>query len=358
MLRKFLIFFLTFVPFIYVNAQDSTTKKGILTVTGSIDAYYRYNFQNAKDSGYLNNYTSFTNSQNSFELGMASVKADYAIGKVDGVFDLGFGRRAEEFSYTDGEADQGKSGVLSLVAVKQAYLSFAPSSKVKFTMGKWSTHVGYELLDAYLNRNYSMDYLFSYGPFSHKKLKMDVTPSSNVGFMVGVANPTDFTTASFAKKNFLAQLHLASTNTKLNAYINYVGGKDPGDKMVNQFDAVVTGVVSSKFNIGLNGSVKSVKPDGGESDSWWGTAAYLNFDPSSALGITLRGEYFDDKKGVTGVVNTSVFDATLSFNIHIDNLTIIPELRLDAAQDPIFFKNSGEAIKSTGSFILAATYHF
>jgi len=104
--------------------------------------------------------------------------------------------------------------------------------------------------------------------------------------------------------------------------------------------------------------VKSVKPDGGESDSWWGTAAYLNFDPSSALGITLRGEYFDDKKGVTGVVNTSVFDATLSFNIHIDNLTIIPELRLDAAQDPIFFKNSGEPIKSTGSFILAATYHF
>ena len=101
MLRKFLIFFLTFVPFIYVNAQDSTTKKGILTVTGSIDAYYRYNFQNAKDSGYLNNYTSFTNSQNSFELGMASVKADYAIGKVDGVFDLGFGRRAEENSRPD-----------------------------------------------------------------------------------------------------------------------------------------------------------------------------------------------------------------------------------------------------------------
>jgi hypothetical protein len=47
---------------------------------------------------HTNNYTSFTNSQNSFELGMASIKADYSIGKVDGVIDLGFGRRAEEFS--------------------------------------------------------------------------------------------------------------------------------------------------------------------------------------------------------------------------------------------------------------------
>ena len=86
-------------------AQDST-KKGSLTINGSMDAYYRYNFHNVKDSGFTNNYTSFTNSQNSFELGMASLKADYAIGKVDAVIHLGFGRRAEENSYNDGDLDQ------------------------------------------------------------------------------------------------------------------------------------------------------------------------------------------------------------------------------------------------------------
>ncbi|MFI5188374.1 MAG: porin, partial [Chitinophagales bacterium] len=74
MLRKFLIFCLAFVSIIHARAQDSTAK-GNLTLTGSVDAYYRFNFQNAKDSGRTNNFTSFTNSQNSFELGMASVKA-------------------------------------------------------------------------------------------------------------------------------------------------------------------------------------------------------------------------------------------------------------------------------------------
>jgi hypothetical protein len=314
----------------YVGFSQDSTKKGTLTISGSVDAYYRYNFNNAKDSGRTNNYTSFTNSQNSFELGMASVKADYAIGKVDGVIDLGFGRRAEEFSYNDAG---------SLTAIKQAYVSYAPSDKVKFTMGKWGTHIGYELLDAYLNRNYSMDYMFSYGPFFHTGIKADITVNSNFAFMVGVANPTDMVSASFAKKFFLGQIHVASTNGKIGGYLNYVGGKDNGDNTTNQFDAVITGTVCSKFSVGYNGTVKMVKPSGGSSDSWWGSALYLNYDPTSVFGLTARGEYFGDKKGVAGF-GTNLFDVTLSGNIHLDNLTIIPEFRLDAAKDPMFFNNS------------------
>jgi hypothetical protein len=95
-------------------AQDST-RNGKLVITGSVDAYYRYNFHNAKDSMYTNNLVSFSNSQNSFELGMASLKADYTKGKVEAVADLGFGKRAEEFSYND----RG-----TLTAVKQAYILF------------------------------------------------------------------------------------------------------------------------------------------------------------------------------------------------------------------------------------------
>ncbi len=362
MLRKFLtttvILLTAFEP---LFAQDST-KKGTLTISGSVDAYYRYNFNNAKDSGQTNNYTSFTNSQNSFELGMASLKADYTIGKAEGVLDLGFGRRAEEFSYADGNGvPQGSgNGFMTLAAVKQAYLSYSPSAKVKFTMGKWATHVGYELLDAYLNRNYSMDYMFSYGPFSHTGLKMDVTPSSNFAFMIGVANPTDMVTASFAKKFFIAQVHLTTTDTKVNGYLNYVGGKDMTDASINQFDVVVTGTVNSKFNIGYNGTVKSVKPSGGSSDSWWGSALYLNYDPTTIFGLTARGEYFGDSKGVAGFY-TNIFDLTLSGNIRIDNLTIIPEFRVDSAKDPIFYKNTdtfSPTAKSTGTFILGVTYHF
>ena len=355
MLRKLLtIATIAVAPTTIALSQDST-KKATLNISGSLDAYYRYNFANAKDSfpRQINNKTSFTNSQNSFELGMASVKLDGTIGNVGATVDLGFGTRASEFSYNE-------SG--SLAAVKQAFLTFAPSSKIKFTLGKWGTHVGYEVLDAYLNRNYSMDYMFSFGPFSHTGLKADITIGSGFGLMLGVANPTDYTSASFGKKNFLAQLSGATKNGKLKGFLNYVGGKDfSGDNSINQVDLVLTGTITDKFSIGYNGTVKSVKPSGGDANSWWGSALYLNVDPSSLFGLTLRGEYFDDTKGVAGI-STSIFDATLSANFRIDNLTIIPEFRLDSGKDPVFYKNgdsnNSPTSKSTGSFILAATYHF
>lgn len=140
----FFIFSCTVIfPCTIAYAQDST--KGKLTFTGSVDAYFRYNFQNAKDSFHTNNHTSFTNSQNSFELGMASLKADYVTTKVEGVIDLGLGRRDEEISYNDGALDEEKNGFITLASVKQAYVSYAPSATIKFTMGKWFTHIGYEV---------------------------------------------------------------------------------------------------------------------------------------------------------------------------------------------------------------------
>src|SRR2546430_16145740 len=98
MLRRFLLSALGLAAFRYVNAQDSSKNSGF-KFSGSADVYYRYNFQEPKSP--YNNLTSFTNSQNSFELGMASIKVEHSIGKVGMVADLGFGRRADEFSYND-----------------------------------------------------------------------------------------------------------------------------------------------------------------------------------------------------------------------------------------------------------------
>jgi hypothetical protein len=94
-------------------------------------------------------------------------------------------------------------------------------------------------------------------------------------------------------------------------------------------------------------------------ENWWGSAVYLNIDPTEKFGLTLRGEYFDDKKGATGVFGTSFVAGTLSFNIKpASNLTILPEFRLDSAKDPYFTKNDGSSTKSTASFILAAIVSF
>jgi len=180
-MKKYLIAIIALMAGMKLYAQDSTKKSSWPVITGSVDAYYRYNFNNPKEYPY-NSPTSFTHSSNSFELGMASLKAEHSFGKVGATIDLGVGKRAEEFAYND----EGTS-----LAIKQMYVTYAPACAIKFTFGTWATHVGYELVDAYLNRNYSMSYMFTNGPFTHTGLRADISLGGKNAFMLGISNPTD-----------------------------------------------------------------------------------------------------------------------------------------------------------------------
>ncbi|MDE3235628.1 MAG: porin [Bacteroidota bacterium] len=336
------------------KAQTDSTKKPApaTTFTYSVDAYYRSDFAGKE----TNNKTSFTNSNNSFELGMASVRVDHSFGKIAATADLGFGRRAAEFSYNDGSGypTGGGNSYSTLAAVKQAFISYAPSSKIKFTVGKWATHVGYEVVDAYANRNYSMSYGFSYGPFFHTGVRADISLGGKSAFMIGIANPTDYSTTVSNRKVAIAQFSTGSKDDKLKAFLNFQGGTG-----FSQFDLVLNGTITSKFAINYDGTVQSNK-NTGSTQSWSSNALYFNYDPTSKFGLTLRGEYFDDMKATSsGAFGASVFAATLSGNIHLDNLTIIPEIRLDnASTNTLFTKTSGDPTKSAGNFLIAAVYKF
>ena len=357
MLRKFSLAIIAAMSFFASFSQDTTQT---LTFSGSIDAYYRYNF-----SGQQNNYSSFTNSQNSFELGMASLKAEATAwsGKVGATVDLGFGRRAEEFSYNDGDADAGKNGFTTLAVIKQAFVTYNVTSKIKFTAGKFATHVGYELLDAHLNKNYSMSYMFTNGPFFHTGLKADIT-AGPIAFMLGATNYTDQSTSSTAVKNLIAQISGGTKNGKLKAFLNYSGfagsdsGKNPSAlKSLHQIDLVLNGIISSKFGIGCNSTIQNRKPTLASSGSWIGNALYLNYDPNATIGLTLRSEYISDKKTIY-FITKSIFANTISLNYKVGALTIIPELRFESANSDFYLKKDGTDTKSTASALLAVIYKF
>jgi hypothetical protein len=289
---------------------------------------------------------------------MASVKLEHKTSKVDMVADLGFGKRAQEFSYTD-------DGILQ--AVKQLYVSYSPSTLVKFTFGEWATHVGYELVDPQLNRNYSMSYMFTNGPFLHTGLKADFTLGKS-GLMVGVANPTDFkyVPEGVINKKFLLAQYSYTGSDLFKVYLNYVGGKGIDTSKTNQFDVVITSKLSDKFSLGYNGTVNAIQTWNGDKNvdgkSWWGSAVYLNLDPSSKFGLTLRSEYFSDKHQLkiptSSLDGCKIFANTLSANFRIDNLTIIPEFRIDNSSEEIFTKKDGVPTKTAANVLLAAVYSF
>ena len=200
------------------------------------------------------------------------------------------------------------------------------------------------------------------------ELPQRVVIAGKAGFMLGVANPTDYKSAPLdSKKYMLAQFSYAFTDN-IKAYLNYVGGKRFTDSAkTNQFDVVVTAKVSDKFSLGYNGTVNTTKfqiDDKYDTDAqaWWGSAVYLNLDPTEKFGLTLRSEYFSDKNQLVAMslapVGAAVFANTLSANFRIGGLTIIPELRFETSGKDVFYDKEGGPKSGNVSGLLAAVYKF
>jgi hypothetical protein len=328
----------------FMNSFAQETPPAATVFAGSLDMYYKYDF-----SKFDNSKTSFTRSNDSFELGMASIEASHKIGKASVFVDLGFGTRASEFTYNDAS---------TTFMVKQMYVNYDFSPSFKVTAGSFGTHIGYELLDAIDNKNYSMSYAFTNGPFFNTGVKAQYTVGK-YNFMAGVTNPTDFKSAVRAgstQKTVIAQL--GYTGDTGSAFFNFTSGSVNPISTANktQFDLVASKKIGEKLSLGFNGTYALTTDDVvSGTNSWYSVVGYANVTLKKNLSLAYRAEYFDDKDGVVGLAAT-VFANTLSLNFKEGNLTFIPEFRLDSASENIF--TDGAPQKTTAYVLLATTYSF
>ncbi|KQO21494.1 hypothetical protein ASF10_12110 [Flavobacterium sp. Leaf82] len=342
----------------FAFAQDETEASVSPATTwgGSADAYYKYDF-----SKQMNGLTSFTNSQDSFELGMASIQAAHTFGKASVFVDLGFGKRAGEFSYNE-TTDK---DVTAKFLIKQLFFTYQVTDKFKVVAGSFGTHIGYEVLDAIGNKNYSMSYAFSYGPFFNTGVKAVYT-SGKFTAMAGITNPTDFKSAMDAgssQKTYIAQLgYIGDTGS---AYLNFTSGSSnpASDENKTQIDFVASKTITDAFSLGFNATYAKTKNDfDSELDGdWFALVGYANYAFMPSLSLAYRIEYFDAKDAAASLgtlTGSNVFANTVSLNYKVGKLTIIPELRYDAASNDIFLDK--DVAPTGGSFfgLIATTYSF
>ena len=326
-----------------LSAQEETTEKK-LSISGSVDAYYRTNLTGPNGENAIAPGSSFAN-LDGFALGMANVVASYEGKKVGFVADLVFGPRGEDAVFLSPFLRPGGSSNI----VNQLYAYWNVSDKVTLTMGNFNTFLGYEVISPVDNFNYSTSYLFSYGPFSHTGLKADFTLSDDFSLMLGVFNDTDATEYNFTG-DYAVGAQLGYADQYLNVLldpsfleIDFTGGLDLSDDIF----------------LGINAAYLSIEDDG---PGFAGAALYPQYTTSDTFTIGLRAEYFVEEGNFgaigSGVEDTSVFAATLTGSFTVDDLIIKPEIRLDSTSDDAFLDNDLAASKSLGSFVLAAIYKF
>ena len=322
-----------------------------LTISGSVDAYYKYDFAKSSQIG-----TSFASDHNSFSIGMVDLALKKTTGKTSFVGELSFGPRGQAQSIPSADGAYGE--VSNSFHIQNLYVNFAATDALTFTMGYMGTFVGYEVISPAANFNYSTSYLFTNGPFQNAGFKATYAFSPKVSLMAGVFNDGWNTYTSGGKiDNFGAQLFVSPVEG-WNAYFNVLTGYTAGTEL----DFTTSYQITSAFKLGLNAADYSL--GGGAKDGGFsGVALYPQLAVSPAVTIGLRGEYFKSKKSSTGLYSyvaagTSVTALTATANIKSGNLTIIPEFRLDNGSAMTWMNKSGMPTKKASQALLALVYAF
>lgn len=329
-------------------SQENVTETKKFDLSGSIDAYYRVNldadnrFNETTDRPNAAPGSSFANLPG-FALGMANIIGSYKGEKIGFVADLVFGPRGTDAIFN--------SPLYSATGniVNQLYVYWNVHESIKLTFGNFNTFLGYEVISPVGNFNYSTSYLFSYGPFSHTGIKVDIGLTDKLGLTLAAMNPTDQTELNpTGKYAFGAQLGYDGQ------YLNFLA-----DSGAIEIDLTGGLDLTDKLYLGINAAYYDHDDLG-----FAGVALYPRYLASEHFSLGLRAEYFAETGNYgaigTGLEDSDVFALTLTGSATIGNLTIKPELRLDSASDRSlnFLDKDLLPQKDLSSFVLAAIYAF
>jgi hypothetical protein len=356
-------------------AAEAATPKGDFSISGYVDTYYFYNTNDPKSG--VNKGRIFDLPHNNFDLGLVQTMFTYTYGKSKLVADLAYGPNADLGNFTNFKSPNAGVATSSSLMIKQAFMSYSLTDKLAFTIGQYGTHIGYELIDAPLNFNYSLSYLFGNGPFYHTGVKLDYALNDKVGLMLGVVNGWDMLADLNKGKSVTAQVHLAPVEN-LHFFANWIGGDEHGGNSAfgditgsytNLFDLTSTFQATEKLKIGLDAAygvystgaaaVDETNPYSDDA-TWGGAALYLNYAATDKFGLGLRAERFEDPKGMRyfGPFEGNEFTLTGNVKLADGHLFIKPELRLDTSKNPYFDDEVGNLKKRQMTVGAAFVYAF
>jgi hypothetical protein len=352
-------------------AKDSAAK-----AEAAVPNFFRDIQANAFASfGYINNLNQpqsqgiglrfFDNRANTFSVDLAEVVLQKAVAKAG---DAGF--RIDVVAGTFAGLEQ--SAGLNLgdnADLQQALVSYiAPiGTGLRFDVGKFVTHMGYELIEGYdgYNDNYSRSLLFNYAiPLTHTGIKASYSPSSKVSLMAMLANGWDVAIDNNASKTFGAQLAIKPIDP-VAFYVNYVGGPENADdnsSVRHVVDLIGTVTVNPMLSLGVNADFgteqgSSVVTPGGDA-TWNGVAGYAKISTAGPFSLGLRAETFKDNGGTRlgiGEARVNEFTITPTFKFG-SNFVLRAEGRYDSSDVAPFENDKGIAKKGQGTVGLNAIW--
>jgi hypothetical protein len=319
-------------------------------VTGFVDVYYGYNFNEVDPA-----FRTFDIQHNAFSLSLAEVAFSKAVtpeSRVGFRADLDFGKTADLVAAFEPESD----GREIYKHVQQAYVSLL-TGKVQWDAGKFVTIHGAEVIESQDNWNYTRSVLFGYAiPFYHVGVRATVPVSDKVSLAGLVVNGWNNSSEMFGDVPCLAVQATLKPSARFTWLLNYMAGQelpDPADTR-HLFDTTMIVTANPKlsfmanFDYGKEGDVK-----------WWGVAGYAKYQAQDGWALVGRYEYLDDTEGGFMTFGTTAQTVTVtSDHLVAGGLKMRLEYRTDLSDDPVFPKDDGTVKKSQTTVTVGLVYVF
>jgi hypothetical protein len=174
-------------------------------------------------------------------------------------------------------------------------------------VGRFATHVGYELVQGAETPFMQRPYLFQYNPFTHTGVWAITQLNDTWTWSNGIALGSDNFIGTAARPTYLGQLKWAPKESKTSALLNVVVTDpryDPDDafafynvynlQVSHNFTDKLTYVVDAIFSH-IDGAPLPTGATG--SATWYGAAQYLFYKHTDKVTSNFRVELFDDTKG-------------------------------------------------------------
>ena len=366
----------TFANVASAQAADSATQSASDSASKAAEVpnFFRDIQANAFASlGYINNLNQpqsqaiglryFDNQANTFSVDLAEVVIQKAVANRG---DAGFRLDLTAGTFA-GLTQSAGLRIGESADLQQAFVSYiAPlGTGLRFDVGKFVTHMGYELIEGYdgYNDNYSRSLLFNYAiPLAHTGLKASYSLTPRVALTAMVVNGWDVAIDNNKSKSIGAQLALKPVDP-LAFYVNYIGGpegEDDNSSLRHVVDLIATLAVNQNLSLGVNADfgtedgTSAITP--GADGKWSGFAGYAKISTSGPFSLGLRAETFKDEGGTRlGIGETRVNEFTITPTFKFgSNFVVRAEGRYDSADVGVFEDDRGLPKKSQATVGLNA----
>jgi hypothetical protein len=345
-----------------------------ISVNGLVSASYVDNFNSPRSR--TNQFRVFDADSGTFKMDVAELVLQRAVsspGDAGFRIDLTFGSSVSKVTAAAG-LFRDENGVAGDLDIHQAFFSYIARAGrgLRVDAGKFTTHLGYEMIEGYdgFNDNHSHSFLFGYAePVTHTGLRVSYPFSDTVSAQVHLVNGWDNAVDNNAGKSVGAQLAL-TPSPRLSVSLNYLGGPEQQDNAANLRHAVdVVAIVkaapaltlAANYDYGRESAV--VLPDtagGGTKDaSWQGVAGYGRVTLSTRAALILRAEWFDDPQGARTGHAQALKEITFTpeFKPH-PHVVIRADLRRDWSSRDVFEMSDGGLGRSQVTLSLNGMFLF